>query len=154
MASIVDYQPEHARYLAKRLHPANIAELQALNHLEPYEGLLASIEVSDKVWTGLDSDGNPAAIFGIGVCGLMRNVGCPWLMCRDDIAKHGISLLKNFKIIVGRMKEMVDVLDGEIYADNTEVLKMCRWVGFEIGEARPYGMDGKMFCHIALRGER
>ena len=154
MAKIVDYLPEHAEYLAARMHPANIAELQALSHMEPLEGLLKSIEISDKAWTGLDGDGNPAAIFGIAVCGLMRNVGCPWLMCREDIAKYGISLLKNFKLIVEYMKDMVDVLDGEIYAENAEVLKMCRWVGFEVGEPRPYGMDGKQFCHIALRGDR
>lgn len=154
MANIVEYKPEHAEYLAARLHPANIAEIQALQRLAPLEGLLASVKASEKVWTGLDNDGNPAAIFGIGFYGLMNNVGCPWLMCREDIAKHGISLLKNFKVAVGRMKELVDVLDGEILAENTEVLKMCKWVGFDIGEARPYGIEGKMFCHIALRGER
>lgn len=154
MAKIIDYSPGHAEYLAERLHPANIAELWSLNHHSPLEGIRYAVENSKKVWVGLDDKGLPAAIFGVGVMGIFENVGFPWLMCREDIANYRIALLKTFKITVGRMQELFDSLEGEIDARNTEVLKMCEWVGFKVEKARPYGIDNMPFHHIVLRRDK
>lgn len=149
--SIVPYEDWHGEALAKRLHPANIAEIWAMAHIDGLSGIKESIGVSSKAWTGLDDEGQPLAIFGVCERDIMGTIGNPWLVCREDIADYAFVFLKTFKRAIRAMQEAYDILVGEIDARNIEVLNMCKWAGFEIEEARPYGIDGLPFHRIVLK---
>lgn len=149
--SIVPYEEWHGEALAKRLHPANIDEIWALCHLTGEEGIKQSVDMSSKVFTGLDDTGQPLAIFGVRENDMMGTIGNPWLVCREDIADYAFVFLKTFKRAIRAMQEAYDILSGEIDARNIEVLNMCRWVGFEIEEARPLGIEGLPFNRIVLK---
>ena len=149
--SIVPYEHWHGEALAKRLHPANIAEIWAMAHIDGLSGIKESISVSSKAWTGLDDEGQPLAIFGVCERDIMGTIGNPWLVCREDIADYAFVFLKTFKRAIRAMQEAYDILVGEIDARNIEVLNMCKWAGFEIEEARPYGIDKLPFHRIVLK---
>lgn len=149
--SIAPYEDWHGEALAKRLHPANDAEIWALAHLTGLEGIKESVSNSTKVWTALDEEEQPVAIFGVCERDILGTIGNPWLVCREDIANYSFVFLKTFKRTVKAMQNMFDVLEGEIDARNTNVLDMCKWVGFEIEEARPFGIEGLPFNRITFR---
>lgn len=150
---ISSYLPEHGEYLAARLHHGNIAEAYALYHLLPVEAIRKSVEHSQTTWTGFDRDGNPLAIFGIRG-DLLGGVGYPWLVCREDIADHGLMFVRWFRRVLDIFKEQYDELLSLVYDGNEPMLHMLEWAGFSIGEARPYGVDGKLFRAARLtRGD-
>lgn len=152
-SSIVDYTDAHAVELAERLHPGNVREAWALLHMTGLEAIRESVKHADRVWTGLDGD-EVIAIFGIRSSGLLGDTGYPWLVCREDVADHGLAFLRSFRRVVKAMQEMFGTLEGYVDARNTEVLKMVEWAGYEVMEAQPLGLDALPFHRIIRkRGE-
>ena len=154
MASrITEYEDAHGVELAKRLHPGNVREAWTLLRMDGLEAIRDSVQRSERVWTGLDN-GEVFAVFGIRSAGILADTGYPWLVIREDIADHGIAFLRTFKSVVEAMQGMFGTLESVVDAENVELLKMVRWVGYSVGGAQPMGYDGRPFCRITRkRGE-
>lgn len=148
---IIAYEDWHGWKLSQRLHPANVAEIWAIAHMEGLDGIRESVARSSKVWTGMNDEGEPIAIFGVSERDMMGTVGNPWLVCREDIADYTFAFLKTFKRAIRAMQEAYDILSGEIDARNIDVLNMCKWAGFEIEEAQPFGIDRLPFHRIVIK---
>ncbi len=150
MARLAAYLPEHGAYLAERIHPANAAEAMALSGLAPLEAIAASVERSNAAWTGFDREGNPLAVFGIRG-DLLGGVGYPWLVCRKDIADHGLEFARWFRRVLGLFIEQYEELVSLVDDRNDPVKAMLEWAGFELEDARPFGKDGLPFRVVRLR---
>jgi hypothetical protein len=83
------------------------------------------------------------AIFGIKEASLLSGRAFPWLVCSEDIMDYGITFLKRFRELMNTMKQKYRILDCLIFSDNTEVLKMLKWVGFK--EASKETINGYVF---------
>jgi hypothetical protein len=140
----VQFDVSHMENMKGRIHQNNEAEARALfgDDVNGYMALKQSVEGSDEVFAVI-KDNVVMAIFGIKEASLLSGRAFPWLVCSEDIMDYGITFLKRFRELMNTMKQKYRILDCLIFSDNTEVLKMLKWVGFK--EASKETINGYVF---------
>jgi hypothetical protein len=140
MASIdiVPAEAGHVGAIAARMRPADRDEAWAAARLTPEAALLLSLSVSPLAWTGR-VDGRPECMFGAG------NGGVPWLLGTDAVERHALAFLRSNPAYVARMQARFGRLSNWVDARNATSIRWLRWLGFTIGEPRPYGPLGLPF---------
>jgi len=144
---IVPALPEHA---ALPLRAADREEVWAVAHLQPQAALRESIASSAAAWTGM-ADGEPVCVFGVVPASILGGIGIPWMLGSDGVVKHQRAFLRRNKRYVEAMLEMYPLLINFVDARNTIAIRWLRWLGFEIREAKPYGVEGLPFHQFDRR---
>ncbi len=87
----------------------------------------------------------PAAMFGIVDFGDFNQV---WAVFTRAIDRHPIAFLRESKRLADTFPcEVVNFVD----ARNVKAVKWFRWLGFEVSEAEPFGMNGELFHRFSNR---
>ncbi len=150
---LTDVEAWHVEDLAPRMRAADRLEIWASNHLLPHEGLLRSVERSQEKWA-VERGGRCVCVFGVVPMVLLSGKGSPWLLGSDELHDIRIPFLRHSRPIVDRLLQRYEVLTNWVHADNALSLAWLRWLKFEIGEARPYGVEGLPFHPVTRkRGE-
>ena len=133
---------EHVYELAETMRTADQAEIWASGHYTPFEGLCASIRLTDDAHTGL-ADGQVLCIFGVGKTTLLSPVGHPWMLSSFLVDKHLMAWARGSKGAFKRMTQDSNVLHLKNYVDAryTEAVRWLEWLGFTIHPAEPFGLD-------------
>ncbi|WP_299078696.1 hypothetical protein [uncultured Paraglaciecola sp.] len=118
-------------------------------------GPLLALEVSEvrsvAAWSG-SYNGVPMVVFGVNYRGpLDRDVGVPWLVATPELEKHQKGFLRRCKPYVDRMELVFPRMENHVLAENTTAIGWLRWLGFDIGEAVPYGI-GRAKFHPFTKG--
>lgn len=141
---------EHVMEMAKRLHPGNEAEAQAIAGIPGVRLLRLSYLTSQKTWAGV-ADGKVYAIFGLSVVPILAQVAMPWMMCSADITEVPISFVRGFRRQVEALKKAYPRMECRVYHQNQPVVELLSWCGFTINPAEPWGNSGELFYRCEWR---
>jgi hypothetical protein len=144
-AEIRPFDPADIDAVAGNIREADRRELEAwtgCSDLLP--DLMASIEMSDRVWTGV-LEGQPACLFGVAPGSILGAVGTPWLVSTPAIDRHPIAFLRACQPALRRMQSDYYVLRNFVDVRNTRVKRWLTWLGFELQEPVPFGPWGLPF---------
>ncbi len=133
---------EHVHELAETMRTADQAEIWASGNYTPWEGLVASIRLTDEPMTGL-VDGHVLCIFGVGKSTLLSPVGHPWMLSSFLVDSHTRAWARYSKRMFRYMIHAYNVKHLRNYVDAryTEAVRWLAWLGFTIHPAEPFGLD-------------
>ena len=138
---------EHVEAMAPMLRKIDKRELWVGAGMLPYEGLLFSYENSETFTAIRPDETVPVLMFGISRPRLLDGHRCIWLLGTDEM-EH---IKKRF------VKESSDILHllasgntvyNHVIEGNELSLRWLNWLGFSIGEAKPYGWLNKKFHYV------
>lgn len=137
--------------LSQRLREADLREIGAVGHTDPY-GALCSSQEDSLVLVGVDEEDVPHLIFGVGD-GPMPGLGMVWMMASDSIQDHWVQVLRETRPWVQRLGAGYNVLANMVHADNALHIRWLKWAGFVF--LRKVEFNGHQFYEFAkiIRGE-
>lgn len=148
---VVPATAEHAAELALTIRPADAAEMWALTHLEPEEGLLLALKVSRETWA-VSAEGKIICMFGHETVTAVGGVVLPWLMTSNEVPKHAVNFLRISKKWVEHLKARYSTIINLVDGRHTQSIVWLRWLGFTIGPGVPCGPDGVLFHRFSMKG--
>ena len=136
---------EHLADLKGRMRKLDDQECQAVNGEDAYNAALRGFKESDVCMTLL-IDGRPEAVGGVVDAG--DGAGLVWLLGTDELSesKEGKTwLLTEAKAEIEKLLSKYYSIFNFVEARQTRIIQWLKRVGFTIGEARPFGVEGKDF---------
>lgn len=139
--------PADGDLIAPLLRTADFREIVRMGEGHPAGALRRCIERSVTAGIFYDDD-RPLCAFGIVVC---LDVGHPWLVGTPHLDRVPRSFLQETRRWVEEWKLQYRLLTNLVDADYTKAIRWLAWLGFEIGEPEPRGLNGAMFRTIEMR---
>ena len=138
---IVPLEPRHAE-IEPRLRRADVEEIRAMTGMEPKIPLAFSIANAAPGWA-VEKDGRTEAVFGVGP--VNAELGRPWLVGTDEVAKHPVLFYRMSRGIIDAMRERYRRLENWVDARNGLSIRWLKWAGFYIEEPEKMGAEGRLF---------
>jgi hypothetical protein len=137
----------HAHAIAPLMRAADLAELDA-HGCDPLEALLRG--VADSVYCRtLLADGVPAMMWG--VTQITDTVWSPWALGTDAINTDRRGFMVFSREELDRVVAKYPVLFNHVDYRNAPAIRWLQWLGFEMMEPEPIGVDGALFHPFILR---
>ena len=89
-------------------------------------------------------------MFGIGRMTLLSQVGAPWLLGTEEIAKHGMHFLRASKRYIESQRKRYSLLLNYVDARHIIAIRWVRFLGFELLPAEPIGVDRMPFHQFRM----
>jgi hypothetical protein len=145
---IVKAKAEHIKYISEHVREADKVEMADYNNMTPLESLKASLRNSKgEAWTGLVDD-IPVTMFGVAKPNYI------WLVGTTDIHKYDKLFLIKSRKILKELMEKHSILENYVQAKNTRSVQWLAWLGFNMEQPEPMGVNNELFCHFWLEGIR
>lgn len=138
-------------YLKDHLKQADIDEIYAASHSTPEEALTSCLEDSVYCWTV--SSGVPFMIFGIGATSLLDDKACVFMLSSKDVEKIKKRFLKGSREFVDIMLGIYPKLFNFVDARHTKSIAWLTYLGAELQEAKPHGIEGLPFHYFEFNKE-
>lgn len=138
--------PGDVEYLVEHLREADRDEVRASHgaQVDLVRVVRQSVELSSHVFAA-ERDGRLIALWGFVPLSLLTGVGVPWALGTDEMFRIGPSLTRLAKASLRLMAPVYPTLRNYVDARNTRSVAWLERIGFEIGEAVPYGAAGLPF---------
>ncbi len=152
-ARIVPATPEHAQAVAANVREADRRELWAGSRGEPLPVMLHAIEATPEPLAAI-YEGEVACVFGAWPFSALGGMASAWMIGSRVLERHGAQrdLLRLSQPVVAYWREQFPaLLYNFVDARNDAAIRWLRWLGFEFGEAIPYGVDGLPFLPFYMR---
>lgn len=145
--AIVKAEEWHAKAIAENIRDADRIELWASSRSEPLDAMLRGMERTASAFTAI-YDGQVAAMFGASPYSIMGNKGAAWMIGSKVLELQGAQK-DLLRLSVPVLEYMLDQFPGLLYnfvdQRNDKAIRWLKWLGFQFGEAIPYGVDGLPF---------
>lgn len=145
---------DHVEELAPKVRAADAAEVLASGGYSPREALEESVAASDHAFA-LVVAGEVLAIWGVvgwGHPGAPPAGGIVWAITGAAVEQHRRIFWRQSRVAVSVLLRHYPMLFNYVDARYTAALRWVRRLGFEVQEARPFGVSGLPFHPIVLRG--
>jgi len=147
--SIVKTIQEHIEELAFTMRPADVRECWAAAHYSPLDALKHSMYFTAHPWSGM-VDGHVMAIWGVAKHSFLAKEGIPWMLTSNLVDKHTKEFLKQSKGLLETMLAESSMLINMVDKRNKQSIRWLKWMGFEIGEAVPFGAEQLPFHPFSM----
>lgn len=140
---------EHLRILSETLRKEDAEEVLAYDYESTFQTLEQSVKQSTdpKVWL---VDGVPALICGVAITRLL-GTATPWALSSPLVDAHPYIMLHGSRIIVDGWRKEHTYMKNYVDARYIKSIKWLHWLGFEIGDAIPFGPKQLPFHPIEMR---
>lgn len=141
-----EVRPEDLLHVIDNMRPEDVDEVTALGQT-PEQAILRGVELSDPVWTVVDSSGTPVAIFGAVPAVLPGNVqvGIVWLLGTSGITDIRWEFLRQSRRWLKELHKKHKVLFNRVDARNKTHIEWLMWLKFRLMRLRPEGVNGELF---------
>lgn len=131
--------------VAQNMRQDDVNEIWASQRLGPYEGLLNSVRVSDRMGALFVED-DLLGIWGLVIADGFLPAGVPWFIGTDEVDNHKVKFLKASRYIVREMQKYCPELANYVSVDSKRSIRYLRNLGFSFDEEPvPVGVKGEMF---------
>lgn len=130
-----------AALVAGFMREADKRELAAIGQ-SPLWGAVSSIDASKRAWVG-KVRGVPICIFGVSEW--PDGTGRPWMLGTDELPHNARIFIRRCKSCVKEMRKLYPVLQNYVDVHNVNTIEWLKWLGFEMMEQTPYGVNGEVF---------
>ena len=137
---------EDIKYLAPRLRQSDKEEILASVGLTPYEALMIGYLENVIVFTIVNFENKPVAIFGIKDVG--NNIGGIWLLATDKLKDIQYSFLRENKKVIDFLNTKYKILWNFVDCRNSLHIKWLKWCGFKFINKQKYGVLNKPFYEV------
>lgn len=148
---IIPATEDHIAHIAEYMRDEDLAEAYALGYGGALNAVRISLRSATKAWTWM-SHGRPGCMFGVSKMSLVSEVSVIWFISTQAVVKEKVHFLRQTKSLVREIVEHQGHLVTVVDARYTKCLRWVAWLGFTIHEAKPIGMNGRMFHRIEMRG--
>ncbi len=149
MYSIEKAVPADAARLAFNMRACDRDEVWASHMRTPVEavtmGIFFSLETRVAKYKG-----EPFLIFGVTPATSLSDRGIIWMLGTTLLADHRTWFLRESRREVSRISRGFRTVENWVDARSRANIRWLRWVGFQIGEAKPYGVFGMPFHHFEM----
>ncbi|WP_062501748.1 hypothetical protein [Gluconobacter oxydans] len=139
--------PADGILIAPLLRCADFREIVRMGEGDPAHALRRCIERSAMAGVFYEDD-RPLCVFGVVGC---LDVGHPWLVGTPHLNRVPRSFLQETRRWVEEWKRQYRLLTNLVDADYAKAIRWLAWLGFEIGDPQPRGLNGAMFRTIEMR---
>lgn len=147
---VVQATAAHADAVATRAREDDVRELWAVAHVTPAQAIRQGLALSGEARAAL-FDGVPACVFGVSTLPEFPGYAVPWMIGTSVLEQHQTAFLRRCRPVVQEWEARYDRLVNWVDARNAIAIRWLRWLGFTIGEAMPYGVEGLPFHPFELR---
>jgi hypothetical protein len=141
---------EHVDDLTRHMRAADRAEIWASGHWTAEQAILLSLSVTPNPVAAL-ADGRCMGLLGIGVSMLMSRHGSPWLLGHEELPRHAKAILRISRRYIEEAKQEYCHLYNFVDARNQAAIRWLRWLGFDILNAQPCGIERLPFHKFEWR---
>ena len=134
---------EDIKYLAPRLRTSDKEEILASVGLTPYEAMMIGYLENVIVFTIVNKNNEPVAIFGINDVG--QNVVAIWLVATDKLKDIQYSFLRENKKVIDFLNTKYKILWNFVDCRNSLHIRWLKWCGFKFINKQNYGVLNKPF---------
>ena len=106
------------------------------------------VDKDADVWIVNDK---PVAIFGVTTWEKGNSV--IWMLATEDFDKYAKMFRVKCKEVFGKMIEGHDYLYNYVHAKHRKAIKWLQWLGAEILEPEPIGLNGELFCKFEIKNK-
>ncbi len=139
----------HVAQLLSDVRKEDAAEAWGAAHWMPYDALRHCIESTEHVFSGMVDD-IPLCIFGIAPRSLISTTGVPWMISSNALTKHSFAWARRNREVFAAFSAGWERLENHVDSRYQKAVRWAEWLGFEVEDARPYGLDGILFHKITM----
>jgi len=136
------------RDIADRMRNADKKEIWASNNIAPLEALIKGLD--NSVYCRTVENGRAILMFGVAPEDILGNRAAVWMLSTDDLDNIKIHFLRNCRKYVDEMLEYYEYLENYVDCENTKCIQWLKFLGANIDEPAPYGVEGKLFRHFSF----
>lgn len=114
-------------------------EIQRVN-IDPNAGLADAVKRSVECYAGF-SYGKLACIWGIQYSSVLGRTGYLWMISTKEVEKSPFVFLRASQIVVKRMKNNYDLIEGHVDAEFERSVQWLKWLKFTIKPPIKVGND-------------
>lgn len=124
-------------YLAMNLRHQDAEEVRKSTSLPVTQTVIDSWEASEMRQLYWGKSGKPVAVVGVVPAG--RGVGIPWMLGTDEIKDMPLTLYRESKTMLSRIKSRYESLQNLVDAENTVAIEWLEVLGFKFGNPVAFG---------------
>jgi hypothetical protein len=147
---IVEATEAHAIALAPFLRDADREELTKATGRPIEEILIESVNSLGEHWAFIEN-GKTICLLGISEHSWMDSEGVIWLVASDEVASHRKDILAMSRNYIDEKQKHYRLLYNYIDIHNTSSIRWLKWLGFEVQDPVPWGVNGDLFHRFELR---
>ncbi len=137
----------HGKIISKRLRPEDEAEIRAV-HGDPRLAIRRIILASPYRRVAY-VDGEVAALWGCDGT-LLSTEAHAWLVTTAAVEKVPLTFFREARRELREMLQSRRLLVSHAAASYEKALRFMRMLGFTVGEPRPLGRKGEMYCELRI----
>ncbi|POP42154.1 hypothetical protein CHU32_21130 [Superficieibacter electus] len=149
-AQIVPATASHIEEILPRVRAADAEEFAATNGWSVRRVLETGLRTSTFCCAGL-VNGRVVTVFGVAPGSMIGGYGIPWLVGTDELEKYQRTFLRRCGKVVNAMLTVYPYLENYVDARNHVAKSWLHWLGFNIEDAAPYGVNGLPFHRFHMR---
>lgn len=144
----------HAKDLGRRLRQADQDEVMAACGMTGEDALILAVAHAKRADAWFKGD-RLIAISGISGTLIDQSVGVIWMLGSDEIDRLPKLLMKGQRQYVRDLLKGHDMLLNFVDNRNIKAHRWLRWLGFQVGEPKPFGAAGLPFrpFYLSAHGE-
>lgn len=142
--ALVPVTRSHVDAVASKMRTCDRAEIWASSHSAPRAALRRGVAASSMTLTGI-VDGRPVCVMGVAPASLLSGIGTPWMLSTAALERAARPMLRLSLPLIDAMNERFPRLVNYVDNRNVKTIRWLDWLGFEIGEPSPHGLEGLLF---------
>lgn len=142
-------KPEDAIVIAEGLRKSDREEVWCSHNYNSLTAMDLSLKNSIMAFT-IELNGIAIGAFGCVSDNIMGNKASIWFLSTDAINKLKIKFLRNNRRFIDMMLEVYPYLYNWVDARNDKSIAWIKFLGGNIKEAIPYGVENKLFHYFTF----
>ena len=141
---VIPAKAAHVLELACTIRAEDRLEIGAHHRGSIMGALYRSYKVSTHCWTAMLDD-KVMFMFGVSPISAVTRVGSPWLIAADGLEKVQRQFIKECRVHLQEIADVYPDLRNHVDVRNDAAIRWLEWMGFEMADPIPYGVNGEMF---------
>ena len=135
--------------IAANMRQPDVDEVWASHRYKPLQAIIEGWKISQRSVVVM-VNGIPCVILGLVVRDFLSGIGVPWLLGTEQSLKHSREFLKLSPPVIDEMLALCPVLFNYVHVDNRVSIIWLKWLGFNIEEPAPRGVNNELFHKFHL----
>lgn len=135
--------------LSQIMRDSDVAEIYASHHHTPAEALRISM-ASSMISLTIEDKGKIVGMFGICPEYLLGKRATIWFLGSDRLHKIEKRFLRNSRMFIDFFLSHYPYLENYTHTENKKAIKWLKFLGADMQQAKPYGIEGELFHYFSF----
>ena len=141
--------PEDVDFMIENIRDEDINEVRDYNGATIREVLLDTPDMDKNAWVW-ECKGQVRVIFGVNPIEEYNGVGIVWMLGTKSFDEHKAAFALVCRNVLYSMLDNYSYLFNYASAQNKKSLKWLKWLGFNVKQPEPIGINGAEFCRFEI----